>query len=321
VDQERYRQELNRANLSLRMARQDLDKAESTWRKLDKTFRRMDELFKAGLVSSEEHQTAKLNRDSAEADLQRARTAVQQAQAGVALGQDALDKTVIRAPMSGRVTGLKAEKGETAVAGQTNIAGAVLMVISQMDEMLAEVKVGELDVVKLKAGQPAEIQVDALPGRTFSGQVLDVATSVDRALGSTSSSDTQSYRVRVQFQGGAGDRAELRPGMSARVSILANEARNVLAVPLQAIQEREARQGKLGLISGARQVVFVVKDGTAQERPLRTGVGTRSTVQVLEGVAEGEQVLTGPVKAVATLVPGYRIRTRSEAQALQERRK
>lgn len=322
LDQERYKQQLNQADLGLRMARKDLENAQATFQKLDQTFRRQDALFHQGLVSAEEHQTARLSRDTAEIAHQRARASVQQAEAQVALAQDDLSKTVIRASMAGRVTGLKAEKGETAVAGQTNIAGAVLMVISDLSEMLAEVKVGELDVVKLKPGQPAEVQVDAIPGKVFQGMVLDVATSVDRTAPQTSGpvQDAQNYRVRVQLVGRPEELAVLHPGMSARVAVLASEVKQALTVPLQAIQEREAKGGGLGLMPSARAVAFVVKGGKVEERSLRTGASTRRAVEVLDGLHEGEWVITGPAKAMAALANGAGVKVQSEQEALKGRK-
>jgi len=169
LDQERFKQDLNRAELGLRMARQDQENAEATFRKQDATFQRQESLFKQSLISVDQFQDSKLTRDSADIALQRAKVSVQQAQSQVALAQDALEKTVLRAPMTGRVTGLKAEKGEMAIAGQTNVAGAILMVISDMGEMLAESKVGELEVSKLRAGQPLQLRPGDMAGARLRG--------------------------------------------------------------------------------------------------------------------------------------------------------
>ena len=318
LDQERFKQQLSQAELGLRSSRQDLENAEATFTKQSATYKRQETLHQQGLLSSEEHQTAKLARDTADIQLQKARVAVQQAQAQVALAQDALSKTVIRAAMTGRVTGLKAEKGETAIAGQTSIAGAVLMVISDLSELLAEMKVGELDVVKLKPGQLAEIQVDALPGKVFQGKVLEVATGVDRPTSGFSGQDAQNYKVRILLSGSR-ELDSLRPGMSARVAVLVQEVKQVLTVPLQAVQEKDAKNGGLGLLTGTRPVVFVVQAGKVQERSLRSGVGTRRALEVLEGVKEGEDVVTGPAKALATLAAGTAIKVQTEAEAMKRR--
>lgn len=316
LDQERFKQDLNRSELSLRMARQDQENAEATFRKLLGSFQRQQTLHDQGLISVDQFQDVKLAKDNADIALQRAKVAVQQAQSQVALAQDALDKTVLRAPMAGRVTGLKAEKGETAIAGQTNIAGAVLMVISDMSELIAESKISELEVAKLRPGQPAEIQVDAIPGMVFQGRVLNVATSSDRSGSQMSGNnqEAQNYKVRVQLSGSRQDLDRLRPGMSARVAVLANEVKQVVTVPLQAVLEREDRSGGLGLMARSRSTVYVLKGDTAEERILRLGASTRRAAEVLEGVKEGEQIISGPAKGLGTLAQGKKVKLAKVAE-------
>ncbi|BDU72186.1 efflux RND transporter periplasmic adaptor subunit [Mesoterricola silvestris] len=310
LDQERYRQALNQAEMGLRMARKDLEIALATFSKQDQTFLRQERLNRAGLTSLEEFQQVKLARDTAATTLERARVAVQQSEAQAAIAQDDLSKTVIRATMAGQVTGLKAEKGETAIAGTTNLAGAVMMVISDLSEMMAEIRVGELDVVKVAVGQPAEVTVDALPGKVFQGKVLTVASSTDRPTGSSTSNsqEAQSYKVRILLDGTPKERAALRPGMSARVAVLTAEHKDVLSVSLAAIQDREAGAGGLGLLTGSRSVVFVVKDGRAEERNISTGLTTRRAAEVLSGLREGEVVISGPAKQLATLAAGAAVK-------------
>ncbi len=311
LDQERFLQDRVRAELTLNGARQDLKGALAAHDKQTRTFQRREELHAQGIVSSEDFQQEKLNLENATTALERAKVSVHQAEAALAQAQDLLSKTVIRAPMAGQVTGLKAEKGEMAIAGQTNLAGAVLMVISDLSEMMAELKVGELDVVKAKAGQPAEVSVDALPNRIFQGKVFTVASGTERPAGASfnNTQEAQTYKVRIRLEGRPEDLAVLRPGMSARIAILTAERKSVLAVPLAAIQERDTKAGGLGLMNGTRSVVFVVQDGKAQERPITMGLGTRRAAEVLEGLKEGEPVVTGPTKALPTLADGLAVKT------------
>jgi len=316
IDQERYRQDLNRADLSLRSAKQDLQNAQATYDKQHGTYERQNALFKQGLISLDQSQVVNLAPDNTENGLLRAKVAVQQAESQVALSQDALAKTVLRAPMTGRVTGLKAEKGETAIAGQTNVAGAVLMVISDMAEMVAEAKVGELDVVKLKTGQLAEIQVDAMPGKVLQGAVLNVSSSADRNPNNMGGAqEAQNYKVRVKLNGTKVELEALRPGMSARVAVLVGESKQVITVPLMAVQEREDRTGGLGLMPRTRTTVFVLANGKVEERTLRTGASTRRAVEVLEGLKEGETIITGPAKGFTTLSPGKSVKLAQDAPA------
>ncbi len=307
LDQERLRQDRVRAGLSLDAARQDLENAQATYEKGRKTLQRRKELFGQGIVSSEDYLQEQLNLQNATTQLERARVGVQQAEAAVAQAEDMLSKTVIRAPMSGQVTGLQVAKGETAIAGQTNLAGAVLMVISDLSEMMADLKVGELDIVKVKVGQPAEVSVDALPGRIFRGQVVTVASGTERAANNTfggGMQEAQTYKVRIQLSGRSDELQALRPGMSARIAILTAERKQVLAVPLAAIQEHDAKSPGLGLMTLSQNVVFVARKGHAEERTLRTGLSTRRAVEVLDGLTEGDQVITGPIKALSRLSNG-----------------
>jgi len=308
LDQERYRQALNQAEMGLRMARKDLEIAQATFAKQDQTYRRQDNLHQLGLTSTEDFQQVKLARDTAATSLERAQVAVQQSEAQAAIARDDLDKTVIRASMAGQVTGLKAEKGETAIAGTTNLAGAVMMVIADLSEMMAEIKVGELDVVKVKVGQPAEITVDALPAMVFQGRVITVATSTDRPMGSSGTGqETQSFKVRVLLEGTAEELAPLRPGMSARIAVLTAEHPDVLTVPLAAIQDKEAKGKGLGLLNGTRSVVYVVRNGQAVEREIRTGLSTRRAAEVLSGLQEGDKVISGPTKQLPALKDGMKV--------------
>lgn len=319
LDQEQFVQELAQHQLGLQDATQALRNAESAHKKQIEYFQRRQGLFKEDCVSEEEYQTQRLNLENTRTTVGRAKVAVEQAMARVAVAQDRLSKTTIRASMSGQVTSLSAEKGETAIAG-VNTAGSVLMVISDMSEIIAEVKVGELDVVKLKAGSPAEVQVDAVADRIFQGQVLDVAPSVEKG-NQGYAQDAHSYRVRIQLKGEKDDLALLKPGLSARVAILNQVAMKAITVPLQAIQERKAKTGGLGLMNATKTIVFAIKDGKVEERTIKTGVMDRRAIEVIEGVGEGEDVIIGPPKAMAVLASGASVKTQTEAEAIKRRRK
>jgi HlyD family secretion protein len=315
LDQEQYRQGLNQSTLGLGIARKDLQNAETTFRKQDQTYHRYEALQRQGLVSAEDFQQVKLVRDTATTTFERAVVAVRQAEAQVALSEDALSKTVIKAPMAGQITGLRAEKGETAIAGQTNLTGAVLMVISDMSEMLAEIKVGELEIIKLKVGQSAEITVDAVPGKVFSGKVVSVAKGSDAPLAQALNgvSAAQNFRVRVQIRGDKATLETFCPGMSARVAILTEERKDVLAVPLVAVQDKDMKiDGGLGLMQGTRNVAYVVKEGKVEARPMRMGLIDRQHAQVLEGLKEGEWVITGPPKTLTSMADGKVVKTMAE---------
>lgn len=321
IDQERLRQELTRAEAMLEAQKQDTARLDAALQKGRETFRRMESLARQGLISDEDFRQAKLSRDSAELSYQGGQAGIKQSQANVAAMRDALSKTVLRAPISGRVTGLKAEKGETAIPGQSNLPGATLMVVSDMSEIIAEIKVNESEVVRTKVGQLAQVTVESMPGRVFPGKVFEVATAAEKV-----GQDANMYRVKVALDMKSSEIDRLRPGMSARAVILTNEAKNVLRVPLQSVLEREGSledAQKRGLLSPeGRNVTFVVKGGHAEERTVKTGIANTQFLEVKEGLSEGETVLTGPVRKLKEMKAKATVKLRSKSdQELEEEAK
>jgi HlyD family secretion protein len=322
IDQERLKQGLLQAQAGLDAQRNEAARLEATQAKSRDTFKRMESLFKQGLISEEEFRQAKLTRDSAELSFQSAQANVHQGQANLASMKDALSKSVLVAPIAGRVTGLKAEKGETAIPGMSNLPGAVLMVISDMSDLIAEIKVNESEVVRLKIGQPAQVTVESFPGKVFQGKVREIATAAEKI-----GQDSNMYRVKAALDMGAEGIDRLRPGMSARAVVLTSESRDVLRVPLQSVLEREGSvedAQKKGLLSPeTRSVVMVHKNGKVVERAIKTAIANTQYYEVKEGLAEGETVLTGPIRKLKELKDGApaKLRKKSDAQVEAEAKK
>ena len=315
IDPERLRQALVQGEAALLAARKDGERLEAARKRADESFTRSEALFRQGLTSDEDYRQAKLARESAQLSAAAARANVAQAEANVAGLRDGLSKCTLRAPISGRVTSLKAEQGETAIPGTSNLPGATLMVISDMSEVLAEVKVSEGEVVRTKVGQTAQVAVEALPGRVFPGTVTEVATGAEKT-----GQDANLYKVKVLLDMKAADVARLRPGMSARAVILTSEKATALQVPLQAVLEREGSledaQRKGLLAPAARTVVMIAKGGHAQEREVRVGIASTQAIEVEGDLAEGDQVLTGPLRKLKDLKDkaSISLKARSDAE-------
>ncbi|HJV21441.1 MAG TPA: efflux RND transporter periplasmic adaptor subunit [Holophagaceae bacterium] len=314
IDQERLRQALLQGEAALVAQRKEAERLEAARKRSAESFARTESLFNQKLLSDEDFRQAKLARESSELAAAAARSNVAQSEAGVAGLRDGLAKSTLRAPISGRVTSLKAEMGEMAIPGTSNLPGATLMVISDMSNLMAEVKVSEGEVVRTKVGQTAQVAVEALPGRVFPGTVMEVATGAEKT-----GQDANLYKVKVMLDMKAEDIPKLRPGMSARAVILTSEAKAVLQVPLQSVLEREgsleeARQKGL-LAPATRTIVMVAKTGKAQEREVRTGIASTQFIQVLDGVAEGEQVLTGPLRKLKELKDKASIQLKARSDA------
>jgi len=322
IDQERLKQGLLQAEAGLDAQRKDAARLEAAQAKTRDTFRRMESLHRQGLISEEDFRQARLTRDSAELSFQTAQANVHAGQANLAAMRDALSKSVLVAPIPGRVTGLKAERGETAIPGMSNLPGAVLMVISDMSDLIAEIKVNESEVVRLKLQQPAQVTVESFPGKVFQGKVREIATAAEKI-----GQDSNMYKVKVALDMGAEGIGRLRPGMSARAVVLTAESKGVLRVPLQSVLEREGTledAQKKGLLSPeTRSVVMVHKDGRAVERSIRTTIANTQYYEVKEGLAEGETVLTGPIRKLKEIKDrtSVKLKKKSDAQVEQDARK
>ena len=318
IDQERLKQGLLQAQAALEGVRQDADRLKAAKTRAEENFTRMERLYKQGLISDEEYRQARLNRDTSILSFRSAESNVQQSVANLASMRDSLSKSELRAPIAGRVTGLKALKGETAIPGQSNLPGAMLMVISDMSEIIAEIKVNESEVVRTHVGQVAQVMVESFPGRVFPGKVYEVATASEKI-----GQDANMYLVKVALDMKSPEVTNLRPGMSARAVVLTNEAKRVLRVPLQSVLEREGSMEeaqKKGLLSPeGRNVAFVVKDGRATERTVKTGIANTQFLEVKEGLSEGEKVLTGPVRKLKEMKEKATVKLRAKSdQELEE---
>ena len=301
LDRVRLSQAVAQARAALEGAERDQARLKAAKETAESTFKRQDSLRQQGLISDEAWRQAKLAKDSAELSYQASQTQVAQMSANLGQVQDTLDKGELRAPIDGKVTSLKAEMGEMAIPGQSNLPGATLMIISDMHELMAEVKVNESEVVRLHPGQEAQVAVDSLPGRVFDGKVYEVATGNEGGVGQ----DANMYLVKVAIDMSGADIGLLRPGMSARAVILSRKVEGALRVPLQAVLEKDmspedaAKKGLL--VAPTRNVVMVVKNGRAEEREVQLGIADTQNFELKGGLAEGDKVLTGPLRKLREL--------------------
>jgi HlyD family secretion protein len=315
IDQERLRQAQAQAQGLLDAARQDASRLEGAMRRAVDSFPRYESLRQQGLMSDEDFRQQKLNKESAVLSHSSAKANVAQYEANLKAMRDGLSKATLRAPIAGRITSLKAEKGETAIPGMSNLPGATLMIISDMSQMQAEIKVNESEVVRTKVGQTAQVTVESLPGKVFQGSVIEVATGTENT-----GVDANLYKVKVLLAGQRADLDNLRPGMSARSVILTQETKGVLRVPLQAVLEREGSQEeatKQGLLAPTnRNIVLLYKDGKAVERPVQVGIANTQFFELKDGLAEGDKVLTGPIRKLKELKDkaSVKLRARSDTE-------
>lgn len=303
AERDRWAAQLRRNQTEIRQAEVSLADARL---KLDRARRLQGE----GIVTREQLESAELAYASAGLHLEDARDAVRQTQANVEKARDDLSKTTIFAPLSGRVVALNAEEGEVVVSGTMNNAASVIGTIADLSEILANVDVDETEIVSVRPGQRASIRVDALPDRVYHGRVVKIGSS---GFSKPAQPDVTFFDVEILLDDPSED---LRPEMSLRAEIETRPAASTLAVPIQAVVQRERKAGdkaggevRSASAGGAAaaeddseiKVVYVVENGKARERPVRTGVSDETRVEILEGLKPGEKVVTGPFRSLRDL--------------------
>ena len=197
---------------------------------------------------------------------------------------------MIISPTDGVVVSLNAEEGEIVLVGTMNNPGTVIMRIADLSNMEAKLEVDETDVVDLAPGQLASVTVDALPDTTLSARLIQVSNYATTTGGQE---QVANFEVLLAIMD---DISELRPGMSCSAEITTREKSDVLVVPIQSVVYREGRE-----------VVFVVEDGVARERPVKTGIADNVNIEIESGIEEGETVITGSYKVLRTIQDGDKV--------------
>ena len=257
------------------------------------------------------------------------------AQAGFALDKanDDLSKTTILAPIDGTVTRLKSQLGERVLGTSFNM-GTEIMTVADLSQMEARVDIGEMDVILIEPGQRARLEVDAFKDRKFTGAVTEIAnssrgSSASAALGGGGGGQSQEatkFEVRIRIS----EKESFRPGMSINAEIETRYRTNALTVPIAAITTRAPKPPNSGTNSpaaskdtnavvmakaasstnsessdkkakeGAKpvEVVFVVENDKAKQVPVKIGVSDAESYEVIEGLEEGLEIVTGNYKAV-----------------------
>jgi HlyD family secretion protein len=274
-------------------------------------------------VASVAQAMAGLNQAKAQTDSARGRLGTQVA--SLRFNQDLLDRTIAIAPFDGIVTNEPIREGETVVEGIQNAEGSTLMTLADMSIVTAEVKVDETDIVNIQLGQPADVTVDALPGKVFKGRVTLVgdqallrSTGIATSQSTTGTEEAKDFKVVVTLDTPS---SELRPGLSTTAKITTAHKASVLSLPIQALtmhnpdDDKPKGQGGVEAASGPTtpaaksvpiQGVYVVdKDARGKLRakfvPVTTGITGATDIEVLTGLADGQEIVTGPFKTLRAL--------------------
>ena len=303
-------------------------------------YNRQKKLLDDKVISRSEFETAEQAYKSAQASYNAALQSIkagqlniQNVQAQLAKADKDLSRTTILAPMDGVVSLLNVKKGEK-VAGNSFNVGTEMMRIADMNSIVTQVDVGENDIPKVKIGDTALVEVDAYNNRKFKGIVYKIANPSTSAA-TSSSTDVTNYKVHIRLLvDGYRDLIKkgsfpFRPGMSASADIQTRTEANVLSVPLNAVTTRDKEEAKKddkakddakkdqkpatdqtpAVSAEPEEVVFILqKDNTVKKFKVKTGVQDLNNIQIIDGIKEGDEVITGPYATVSkTLKDGLKV--------------
>lgn len=333
IDPQQFEGQVQRAEAALANSRARLAQAQANQMQSERNYQRSAEIKKsnATLISDEQIEQLKTTMEVSRAMLEAAREDVKQGEATLKDARWQLSRTNIYAPMSGRVTRLNVENGETAVQGTFNRDAATLMTIADMSVLETKVKVDETDVSRISLGDSAVIQIDAFPDTTFVGRVVEISQSSVRGAAAAGAGDQAiDYEVKIRL---LNPPADTRQDFSATAKVITDTRTKVLAIPIIALTVRENEELKSNdsvpsSKAPVKQVgkkdvegVFVL-DGTNKVtfRPVKVGIAGEKYFEVLSGVKENERIVGGTYQAIRELKDGTIVRE-AKQPALKPREK
>jgi HlyD family secretion protein len=312
------------------LAKQDFDLKKFTYEAQQATVRQSE----MRLVQS------RAQRDQTVAQLTSAQKRIVQYRAGLVRATDILQKHNSYAPLDGVVTNLPVRVGETVVPGIQSSASSLMMTIADMSLITAEVKVDETDIVNVKLSQTADITIDAIPNKTFKGHVTEIgntailrSTGVAASQSAVSSQEAKDFKVVVALDNPPD---EIRPGLSCTAKITTATRKNVLSIPIQALTVRQKGQlepkpanGKVAAAATKPdpvkekakkeeiQGVFAVSGGKAIFKKVETGVTGATDIEVLSGLNEGDQIVTGTYQVIRTILNETQVKIDNKAPVVE----
>jgi len=328
IDPARFEAAVDRAQAALSDAQAVEAQARGQSQQSQRDWDRIRQLKEAaeGMITETEFEQARTEAEFQVALYESARHRVNMARASVREARDNLAKTVIEAPMSGRVTRLNVERGETAVVGTMNNPGSLLLTIADLSVMEAVIEVDETDVPEIAIGDSTVVTIDAFRGQEFYGRVTKIGNSSIRPRSQLQSSSEQAidFEVRITLENPGVD---LRTDLSATADVVTAVRPDVLAIPIIALtlmdsseferipmegeevqQEEEGSPGETGESGRAAsepiEGVYVLDGDRVRFRPVEVGIAGDNYFEVLDGLEEGETVVSGTYQAIRELEDG-----------------
>jgi len=338
IESERYEAGERQARAAVAAAQAELRRAEADLDASRLVFERSTRMRDEKLISPQAWDQAEAEFKMKTAAVDAAGRRVSQLQAALDSTRDDLHKTTVYSPMDGVVTSLPKEEGEM-VIGAMSFNPTVMMTVADLSVMECEVMVDETDISNLEVGQKAVIEVDALEGVEIDGEVTEIGASAivrgsdtsqaQAQLGANTGNQPKDFKVKIVLNDPP---PNLRPGLNASADITTATRNGVLAVPIQAVVVREVDEdGKViesslpgadsddtsenpGPRRGGEEMdgVFIVQDRTATFTPVKTGIMGDTDIEILEGLTEGQEIVTGSYRTLRQLENDAKIKTKKK---------
>lgn len=318
---------LSQSQAGLSNVQAQLSQAEASLKNAQANYDRNKTLYDKGVISKVEWDRSIADFEMAKATKEASYYSVRSAAANVKQSRDNLSRTSIYAPMDGTISKLSVELGER-VVGTAQMAGTEIIRVANLNNMEVEVDVNENDIVKVAVGDSTIVEVDAYLKREFKGLVTEIANSAESTL---TADQVTNFKVKVRIlpesykdliEGKKDSYSPFRPGMTATVDIITNKKEKIVGVPISAVviktdtstsKKRSFKKEKITADTKKFECVFVKKDGKAKLRVIETGIQDDTNIEITKGLAEGEEVITGPYTIVTkSLKTGDRVSAEKE---------
>jgi HlyD family secretion protein len=304
IKPEIYISSRDRAAATLNSTKARLAQVEAQLIQAELAYNRSKKLFEENTISKADFEQAESQYKIAVAEKQSAEYSVKSSEASLKEANENLVKTTIYSPMTGTISSLLVELGER-VIGANMMTGTEVLRVADLNRMEVMVDVNENDIIRVKLGDTAIVEVDAYLDRDFKGIVTEIANSAN-TLGTTSDQVTN-FKVRIlilkeSYEDLITEKSPspFRPGMSASVDVYTSSKTNVLTVPIQAVTTRTDTVNTDPEAKDLIRTLVFVSDGTyALARDVKTGIQDNVNIEILDGLKEGEEVIVQPFTAIS----------------------
>jgi HlyD family secretion protein len=318
INPDLYTSSYNRSVSNLSGSKAGLTQSEASFKEAKANYERNKTLYEKGVISRSDWDKAIASFEVAKATKQNSYYSVQSASASVSEARDNLGRTTIYSPADGTISVLNVELGER-VLGTQQMAGTELLRVANLNNMEVEVDVNENDIVKIKIGDEANVEVDAYLKKKFKGVVTSISNSASTTL---TSDQVTNFKVKVRIlkdsyqdllEGKPSTYSPFRPGMTATVDIVTTTKTNVLAVPISSVvvksdttavkdfKVEDPNEDKKATPKSDKkfECVFVKVGDKAKIRIIKTGIQDDTNIEVISGLKPGDIVITGPYTTVS----------------------